>query len=259
MMRGKFGLVLCALLATGAGAQAQEWGNLTGTFKFGGDVAAPTKLTPTKDVEFCGKHELFDEKIVANPENKGLANVVIYLNPARNQKVAIHPDFESTAKAEVELKNNSCRFEPRVVLVRTTQTLVIANPDAVAHNSKLDLIANNGRNPIIPPGQSVKETFKKEERLPASVSCSIHPWMSGRVVVKDHPYMAVTDKDGNFTIPNLPAGKWEFQVWHESPGYVQDVSVDGKKTKWNRGRLELEIKPGDNKLGVVEIPAASFK
>jgi hypothetical protein len=246
-------------LGQAAAVQGQEWGSLSGTFLYGGDPPTPAKLTPTKDVEYCGKFDLVDEKIIVNPENKGLANVVITLNPARGVKVPVHPDYESSAAGEVVMKNDGCRFEPRVALVRTTQTLVIANPDAVAHNSKLDCLANNGRNPIIPAGQNVKEKFTKEERLPVNVSCSIHPWMSGRVVIKEHPYMAVTDKDGNFTIANLPAGTWEFQIWHESPGYVQDVSVDGKKTKWSRGRVEVEIKPGDNKLGTIEMPAASFK
>src|SRR5258708_11342366 len=38
----------------------------------------------------------------------------------------------------------------------------------------------------------------------------------------DHPYVAVTDKDGKFKIEGLPAGKHSFNVWHErGPGSSQ--------------------------------------
>jgi len=36
----------------------------------------------------------------------------------------------------------------------------------------------------------------------------------------DHAFAAVTNADGELTIPNLPAGNYEFVVWHEAAGYV---------------------------------------
>ena len=31
----------------------------------------------------------------------------------------------------------------------------------------------------------------------------------------DTPYFAVTDKAGNFSMKNVPAGKYVLKVWHE--------------------------------------------
>ena len=43
--------------------------------------------------------------------------------------------------------------------------------------------------------------------------------MKGYVWAFDHPYSAVTDAAGNFTIPNAPVGAWRLVVWHEAVGF----------------------------------------
>ena len=83
--------------------------------------------------------------------------------------------------------------------------------------------------------------------------------MKGYLVVKEHPYVGVSDKDGKLTLKNVPAGKWSFQVWQEALGFVSEVKQDGKATKWEKGRVELTIKAGANDLGEVKIPAGAFK
>ena len=53
--------------------------------------------------------------------------------------------------------------------------------------------------------------------------------MKARLLVRPDPYFAVSDKDGNFEIKNLPAGtELEFQVWQEKSGYVEKAKIDGK-------------------------------
>ena len=93
------------------------------------------------------------------------------------------------------------------------------------------------------------------ETLPTRVVCNIHPWMLGYVLIRDNPYMAKTDATGKFTIKNLPVGKWQFQVWHERAGYLQNATIAGKDAGWKRGRFEIEIKAGENHLGEVKVPA----
>ena len=43
----------------------------------------------------------------------------------------------------------------------------------------------------------------------------VHPWMSAYVQVFDHPYFAVTSKDGSYKIDNIPAGTYEVVAWQE--------------------------------------------
>ncbi|MFM8251271.1 MAG: hypothetical protein ACKOBW_06725 [Planctomycetota bacterium] len=251
-------LVFAVVVAvTGLGAvQAADWGDLTLQFTLDGAAPAAKPLSITKDTEVCSKNKaaLVDEKITVNKANGGIANVFVYLRPAADAKVAIHPDFEELAKKAVELDNKGCRFEPHAAVLWTKQELSIKNSDAVGHNTKIDTLNNPAVNPILPANGQLKQKFTKEERLPSTVSCSIHPWMTARVLVRDNPYAAVSDADGKVTIKNLPTGKWDFQIWHEGAGFVAEVKDGkGKAVKWSKGRAEFEIKKGANDYGTYKI------
>ncbi len=258
------GIVAVLGLMTAMPASGAEWGTLKGQFVFEGKppIAPPAKIT--KDKACCGKHHVVDESLLVNPDNRGIQNIIVYLYTGSKKKVnvPVHPSFAKTANADVPLANDKCRFAPHVVLLRTTQILVISNTDPIGHNTKIDTFNNAAINYTIASGGSLKHQFKKPEKLPARVSCSIHPWMIGWVLIRDLPYMAVTDKDGKFEIKNLPVGKWTFMFWQEKAGYVDQVVVGGKKANWKigrkRGQKEITIKAGDNDLGVIQISPALF-
>ena len=42
--------------------------------------------------------------------------------------------------------------------------------------------------------------------------------MNAWVGVMNHPYFAVTGADGAFALPNLPAGTYTVEAWHEAAG-----------------------------------------
>ena len=242
-----------------ASAGAAEWGNLSGRFIYDGKPPAPQKVNVDKDKEFCGKTNLVEETLVVG-KDQGLGNVILYLYLKRKDKVAIHPSYEKIAGNKVLLNNDKCRFEPHVSLLWTKQTLVLGNLDRVGHNTKIDLFNNNSVNPIIPAGAQLDQKFEVAERLPVRVSCSIHPWMSAWVVVKDNPYSAVSGADGKFEIKNLPAGKLKFQAWHEKSGYVKTIKLGGKKKTWKKGRFTVTIKPGETTdLGDIRVSPSLFK
>jgi hypothetical protein len=54
--------------------------------------------------------------------------------------------------------------------------------------------------------------------------------MFAYIGVQNHPYFAVTDKDGNFKIASVPAGTYTLTAYHlkahgTSPGETQDITV----------------------------------
>jgi hypothetical protein len=50
--------------------------------------------------------------------------------------------------------------------------------------------------------------------------------MLGFIHVFDHPYFAVTDDKGVFSISNVPAGTYTLKAWHEDAGVrTQEVIV----------------------------------
>ena len=58
------------------------------------------------------------------------------------------------------------------------------------------------------------------------VVCDTHAWMLGWVHVFDHPYVAVTNDQGAFSVPDLPAGNYVLKAWHEGGGTKsQEITV----------------------------------
>ena len=243
---------------SGEEISTEGWGNLKGKFLVTG-APEPAKISVTADVAYCGTFTLVQESVVAGP-NGELANVVLMPFVQRGDSpLKKHESYANSADEPVVINNKGCRFEPHVALMQAGQTLIIENSDTVGHNTKIDS-PNNPINPIIPPGQKLEEKgFTKAERLPVGASCSIHPWMNGWLVVTDSPYMAASGENGEFLIENLPAGKHTFTVWHEKGGYISDVNIDGAKTSWSRGRVEVVIKDGETTdLGEVTITYADL-
>jgi plastocyanin len=239
-------------LAAGA-ASAEGWGSLKGRFTYDGTAPVPTKLNIDKDQAVCGTHDLVDQSIEVGSTG-GLANVAVWVR----SKVKVNPDFEKTANDKVTLDNHNCHFEPHAIGLRVGQTLTIKNSDPVAHNTKVDG-QNLQVNPLIPAGSSVDQSIDAPETLLVPVSCSIHGWMHAVLVVRPNPYFAISDKDGNFEIKDLPAGEWEFQVIHERSGFVTDATVGGQEVKWPKGHVKWTIEDGKTTdLGEMKLGAAQF-
>ena len=148
-------LVVLVLMLMSSAAIAEGWGNLKVRLVFGGDVPVPVKINVNKDVNFCGKHGLVDEGLLVNKENKGIANVIVYV---RDKNVSVHPSFESDDPIIVD--NAKCRFVPHVTPVWTKRTLMIKNSDPVGHNVQVNAILNPPINPVIPSGAMLKQTYK---------------------------------------------------------------------------------------------------
>jgi hypothetical protein len=248
--------VVAGLALAGSAASAAEWGSLKGRFVYDGTAPAAAKLTIDKDQATCGGHDLVDQSLEVSTTG-GIANVVVWVR-SKLKAGQINPDYAKTDADKVKLDNKNCHFVPHVVGVRVGQTLVVSNSDPIAHNTKIDG-QNLQVNPLIPAGGSTDVPIDAPETLLVPVSCSIHGWMHAVLVVRPNPYFAISDKDGKFEIKDLPAGEWEFQVIHERSGFVTDATVDGKETKWAKGRPKWTIDADKTTdLGEMKLGAAQF-
>jgi hypothetical protein len=224
------------------------WGTIKGRIVWGGaDLPKPEKLNVTTDKPHClEKGDLFDNLFQVDPKSKGLKNVFVALKQppgTADTPLPIHPDLKAIPKKPVELDQPRCLFMPRAVAVREGQKLLVKNSAPVNHNIRWagDPDINAGGNVTLPPGKQYLIKDLKVQTLPLIVQCNIHPWMSGRLAVYDHPYFAVSDKDGNFEIKLAPAGTYRVTFYHEGIGWL-----GGAKGKAGQ---EITIKPG----GVVDL------
>jgi hypothetical protein len=145
--------------------------------------------------------------------------------------------------------------------MRAGQTLVVQNQPFVGHNPKFNFFKNDEVNPMIPVGANREVATAVEEPVPTKVECSIHPWMSGFVIVSGHPYVGISDATGKIKIEKLPADiELDFKLWHES----QDKSIDrvtlaGKTETWPKGTVKLTLKEGTNDFGTLSIKPERIK
>lgn len=247
MKTTQLGLMLLAVVGLSVQtAVAEDWGTVTGKFVVKGMAPTLPDDSITKDAQFCGA-KLPNPSIKVG-EDGGLQNVALWLYLGRGDKAPTpHPSYEAATKEKVVIDNKNCLYEPHVVAVVVGQPVEFKNSDPIPHNFKVEGFANSGMNSLVPVAGSFTHKFDSEERYPMNASCSIHPWMAGKIVVRESPYMAVSGEDGSFTIENLPVGKHTLQIWHEVPGNVKELTVGGKKNKDRRGLLEIEVKKGDRK------------
>ncbi len=141
---------------------------------------------------------------------KTAENIAVYVDVIADKK------FDAP-KDHVVIDQRKMAFVPHVVAVEQGTTVDFLNSDAVGHNVYWPSISGNKKLShnlgTWPKGE--KKPFQFNDLGTASLLCNVHPEMSGYVVVVPTPYFAVTDKDGNFEIKNVPAGKYTLKTWSE--------------------------------------------
>ncbi len=238
------------------------WGTLTGKVVVDGTAPAnpPENLENSADKAIClvdGKAPLDDNIIVG--KNGELRDVLVMMFLDRGQEEpAYHPSYDQSKAQAIAIDNAKCRFVPHALFIRPGQTLTLKNSDAVGHNCHITTL-NNEANVNLPPNGSVDIVLKDTDKAPGVVVCDVHKWMDAVIMVRDNPYVAITDAEGNFKIENVPAGNWKFQFWHKKAGWLSKISVTDKEVG-RRGEVELEIKADETlDLGALKLPADSFK
>lgn len=233
---------------------ADEWGNLKGRIVLTGELPVAKEIEVTRDEEVCGRVGLLDESLLVNKDNRGVQNVIIWLSS--KTPVPVHSSMQDVPEP-AKLDNRNCMFVPRVVRLRTNQILQSSNSDSVAHNVAVYARRNQPFSIVIPEDKPLESKFAREELVPIRVDCSIHSWMRGYLIISEHPYSAVTDKDGKFEIKNLPVGEWEFRFWHERPGYLTKLT-GAQQVELLRGAFKLKVEPSGIDLGDLQIDVSEL-
>ena len=141
---------------------------------------------------------------------KSPADIAVYIDAIADKK------FDAP-KEHVVVDQRKMTFVPKVTVVLQGTTVDFLNSDPVGHNVYWPSISGNKKLAhnlgTWPKGE--KKPFQFNDLGVAALLCNVHPEMSGYIVVAPTPYFAVTDKDGNFEIKNVPPGKYALKTWSE--------------------------------------------
>jgi plastocyanin len=195
-----------------AGGPAAGGGSVSGRVRLTGKPPANALIRMGVD-PMCSRanagKRVMQETVLADKDG-GLANVFVRIvgtlprTPAPTQPVVID--------------QRGCVYVPRVVGVRVGQTLQVRNSDALLHNVHSVSTRQNAFN-VGQPMQGMTNDFRlKDEEVMLPIKCDVHRWMTTYVGVVSHPYFAVTERDGRFTIGDVPPGSYTLEIWHEQYG-----------------------------------------
>ena len=210
------------------GLSVSAWaGDVTGKVSFDGKAPAATRLRMDAD-KVCAKahtEAVMGEEVVVN-KNGTLKNVLIYVKDGLGGK-----KFDAPAQ-KVVFDQSGCVYKPHVMGIMLGQELEVLNSDPTLHNVHSLSKLNSQFNQAMPmKGMKLTRKFDKIETF--KVKCEVHPWMGAYMGVFNHPFFAVSDDSGNFTLKGLPAGEYTVEAWHEKYGtQTAKVKVDaaGKVT-----------------------------
>ena len=209
-------------------APVARGGTVSGTIRL--DGAPPIDTTAgTKDQKLCGTHAT--GRITATSE--GLADVLVWVGDVKTGK-ALPTD------KRVELDSEDCLLDPRVQAAVVGSTVNVFNDDRLLHRLVFVRAGTPDTLAVMPffnDGQIVaSERLAKRPGIVA-VTCTMHPWTHGYIAVFDHPYFAVTEKDGKFSIDSLAPGDYKLMVWHEGMG----KPIERKITVTSGGNTTLDV------------------
>jgi plastocyanin len=203
-------------------------GTVTGKIVLDGTVTPAEVIRLGGDpncVALAAGEERRTEYVVVG-EGNTVQNVFVYVKeglPNRMYPVPAQP---------VVLDQQKCRYVPRVLGVQVGQQLTIKNSDPLLHNVRAEGAINEPFDVGTPvQGMEVKRTFVTREVM-VPFKCNVHSWMNAYVGVLEHPYFAVSDSTGRFSLPQLPPGDYTIEIWHERFGtQTQLVTVAAKEAK----------------------------
>ena len=223
-------LVGCATcIVAGLGWVALAPGaEIRGVVLYTGTLVDRAKSPVTIDQYICGKEKDAEDLVLS--AKRGVLNAVVWLeNPPRGAR------WENPLP-KVEMDQKGCVFAPRVVVVPVGGTVDFLNSDRLLHNLHSQSKDNAPFSRTQSLGRTIPITFTKPEIV--AITCDLHSWMRSWVVVADHPFYAVTDQAGGFTIPSVPPGKYTVRMWHEALGSATREIVVGPK----EAALTIDIK-----------------
>jgi hypothetical protein len=225
-------LMLAAFVALVAVADGEESdrGVISGTVRLTGPAPGIPTVRPAVDSEMCGSAARPTQSLLLGT-NQSVREVIVYL-AGRAPNGANHGTNDA-----IILDQRNCEFVPRIQIAHSGVPLVLRNNDPVLHVVRIDSMSGtNGPRTLLKvatPYAGYEKTYRlanfREPTLLQATSGNGHDWMAAYIAVMPHPWVALTDENGKFTLRNVPAGSQKIYAWHEVLGtLVRDVRVNGE-------------------------------
>jgi hypothetical protein len=161
-------------------------------------------ISINKDVAVCGTTTPIEKIVVDGAGDLAEAVVAVV-------------GLQGPARVEApKLDQHGCQFRPHVLAIHTGE-LEVLNSDGILHNLHTYSSLNEQINKAQPKfKKEMTVSFDKPEVV--KLTCDVHSWMQGWLVVEPNSYFGVTDAHGIARIEGVPAGARTVEVWQQQLG-----------------------------------------
>ena len=197
-------------------------GKIQGVVRVSGHIPARQPLSLNPECKAANSTTPQTESILAT--NGLLKNAFVWIKQGADRW-----QWPAVPDKAVEIDQVGCVYAPRVAGARVAQDVTFINSDAFYHNVHGRRGSTTLFNLSMPAkDQRLTRKFMRPE-VPVMAKCDVHPWMRAYIGIVEHPWFAVSDERGAFTIANVPPGDYVLALWHETLGeQTRTVSVTAK-------------------------------
>ncbi len=144
------------------------------------------------------------------PKSHDNAAAAVWLVPAGGQAAQ---SVRSPGSRQIALLQKNKRFDPHIQVVEVGTVVDFPNRDPFFHNVFSLFDGKRFDLGLYEAGSTRSVRFDRTGVC--YIVCNIHSEMSAVIVVVNSPYFAVSNSSGEFEIPDVPAGRYQLNVWAE--------------------------------------------
>ena len=236
-------------------------GTITGRVIWDGDIPAVPEFQAVTTNHLSGIMVANPHAPRIDPDGHGMAGVVVSLagaDPARSRPWD-HPPVRIVVRDQ-QLRVVQGDTPGRVGFVQTGSPIEMSSAEP-----GIQMVRARGAAyftlPFPDPGQPLERRLNEPGRVVLTNGAGYY-WQSADLFVSDHPYWAVTDFQGKFTLPQVPAGEYIITFWTRD---WQIVGLDnnpetGLKLRQHYGQPVEQTQPVTVTAGQTsELPEIAFQ
>ncbi len=202
--------------------QVTDGGTISGKVLLGNAKVESETFPITKDHVSCGTGTRTVEWVRTNGD--ALLDVVVYL-----ENMDAGKPFPDESKSIIVDQVN-CHFKPYLQVMANGADVTAVNSDANWHSVHIYGMVKDKRRTLYNYSQpqsivGITKQIKLRRGNALKFECDAHDYMHAWVFVTRNPYYAVVDKNGTFTITDVPPGTYAVKSWHGRLG-EQELTVE---------------------------------
>ncbi len=219
---------------------AMLWAGATGLH-----AQATTRVTTTT---VRGRVEVMGAQEAGRPRHGAIPGTVVWLTPitgAGGRATAAPPVPAASPATNLRLVQKNKSFQPHILVVQAGSMVEFPNRDPFFHNVFSLFEGQRFDLGLYEAGTS--RTVRFDRPGISYIFCNIHPEMSAVVITIATPLYAVSDKEGQISLADVPYGRYVLRVWSEGMGPENEQPLT----------REITIANDASSLGVIRVPEAN--